>query len=235
MRRKRRNRATWFPILGFDLQNSGSVGLSTVDVREITVQTTGAPNVIIIPIIPDIDIPPETSQTLSGQVVTPLRAFVEGQSCLIERIVGKIQVGVRTNTNPGALSDIHFAAALAVVPTEDDGTGNPAVDAFELDPLRANNSHQPWLWRRTWSLSNPAGTATLPAFPQNNALGSAPEGSFIDTKGTKRMIRREERIFLIYSVVPLFTDAASTVQVVCTADLRVIGTMVKAHNKSHFA
>lgn len=237
MRRNRRNRATWFPVLGFE--NVQGQGLSTVDVRELTVNAVGTPNVIAIPIIPDIDTPVESGQgTADGAPVRSLRDIVEGQSCLIERIVGNIVWSVELNLTQGVNSNTALAcSAIAVLPTVDDGSGDPAIPADEFDPLRADNSANPYLWRRVWALGDTApnvnGFAT--GLPTNNLYGSLAEGSKIDTKGTKRMIRREQRIFLIHSVLQPFPGAEGTDMFLRVyADLRVIGQMVKAKNRSSF-
>lgn len=239
MRRyRKRNRATWFPILGFDTAAAAAGGLSTVDVRQTAVAASGAPNVIVIPIIPDIDIPPEQNQLSGGRVAGSLRDYVEGQSCIIERVVGSIQHSLEASQAKVAKQRIIVCSAVAIVPTSDDGTGDPAVSAEELDPLRADNSQQPWYWRRVWVLgdggfNDPVDVETN--FPQNNLFGSVAEGSKIDTKGVKRVIRREERIFLIHSFLNAFPSAEGENRVIdSTADLRVVGRMVRAKNRSHF-
>jgi len=237
---RRRNRATWFPILGFDTTASAAAGaLSTVDVRTFEINANGGPNVLAIPIIPDIDIPPEVGQGVQdGAPIRTLRDIVEGQSCLIERIVGNIQWEIEQSSAAGIVSTRAICcSALAVLPTVDDGTGDPAITSDEFDPLRADNSAQPWLWRRVWVMGNTAATVdnAQTGLPTNNLFGSLAEGSKIDTKGTKRMIRREERIFLIHSVLQPFPDTEGTfVFGRVYADLRVIGTMRKAHNRSSF-
>jgi len=235
--RKRRNRATWFPVLGFE--NQAGQGLSTVDIRSFNVDPLGGPNVLAIPIIPDIDIPVEAGQGAAGGApIRSLRDIVEGQSCLLERVVGNIiwEVAQSTAQNLNSNSAI-VCSALAVLPTADDGSGDPVITSDEFDPLRADNSANPWLWRRVWALGNviPAVQGEATGLPTNNLYGSLAEGSKIDTKGTKRMIRREERIFLIHSVLQPFPgNEASLVVARVYADLRVIGTMMKARNRSNF-
>jgi len=238
MRRHRRNRATWFPVLGFE----GSIGnpLTTVDARQLTVNADGTTNVTVVPIIPDIDTNVDESQTGGGGIVRSLRDYVEGQSCIIERVVGNIQIAGPRTGNTSTTAAFAVAAAIAVVPTVDDGTGNPAVSTADLDPLNANNIAQPWLWRRVWNLGFSTGTAAVGSnadLPGNNLFGSLAEGSKIDTKGTKRAIRREERIFLIYSTLALFPDGTNQPiinGVFAMTDLRVIGRMVRARNRSNF-
>lgn len=241
MRRKRRNRATWFPILGFANQGAGAQGLVTTDTRQLSVPSDGGTQVTVIPIIPDVTVPPEQLQAQIGTgIISTLRDFVEGQTCIIERIVGNIQIAGPTTGEVTDVAAYGVCAAVAVVPSADDGSGDPAISVAELDPWRADNSSQPWLWRRTWFLGGNNGSLQVGnnhGYPSNNLFGSLAEGSKIDTKGTKRAIRREERIFLIYSTIALFPDSEATDllnSVHVHADLRVIGRLVKAHNRSNF-
>lgn len=236
MRKRRRNRSTWFPILGFDTTLAEAAGLSTVDIRDMVVNVDGNPNIVIIPIIPDVDVPPEQSQAGGGgQVGTTLRDFVEGQSCTIDRIVGTIQAGYNTISTSGEVTQGILGVGIAVVPTADDGTGNPAVNANELDPLRADNSAQPWMWRRVWVLETPSSSFFQSRFPTNNAsFSDMRSGPHIDTKGTRRVIRREERIFLIYSTQALVTGFTTAGSIRVAADLRVLGHMTRAKNRSQF-
>jgi len=243
MRRRRRNRATWFPVLGFANGGGDDSSLSTVDVRNVEVSNQGGPNVLAIPIIPDIDINPDTGQLDAGGSVTrTLRDFVEGQSCLIERIVGTIQAEmVGGGTDNTTSHRVIVCAAIAVLPTSDSSPGDPAIPATEFNPLSSENSAQPWMWRRVWVLGNPGAGTGGPVggagLPQNNNFGSLAEGCKIDTKGTRRVIRREERIFLIYSFLDPFPANGGDVvnQLVnMYADVRVIGGMRHAKNRSQF-
>lgn len=230
--RRRRNRATWFPVLGV-----GDPGAQvTYDLRNF--DFSAQPNVQAIPLIPDAT--PYVDTSIAGD--HSLRDIVEGQTCLIERIVGKIVWGVDQFVPPGEPTPTTpnvgiFCTAFAVLPTDD--AGSPAIPSDEYDPLLANNSAQPWLWRRTWVLANNQiaglsdGGFNHPA--SNEFFASRDDGPHIDTKGTKRAIRREERIFMIHSTrsadneVWDFNGASQVI-----ADLRVLGMMVKAKNRSSF-
>lgn len=237
--RRRRNRSTWFPTLGFS-NEAPNQELTTVDVRQLSVDESGAPLVTFIPIIPDLDVPPDQLQVGgAGQVQTSLRDYVEGQSCIIERVVGNIQVmGPKVAGNPNTIAAYVVCAAIAVFPTDNDG--NPALSVPELNPLASDNSAQPWYWRRVWALGGNEGSTNVGsgiAYPTNNIFGSVAEGTKVDTKGVKRAIRREERIFLVYATQALFPDdeAIGLLNLIhVTADLRVLGRMVKARNRSQF-
>jgi len=65
--------------------------------------------------------------------------------------------------------------------------------------------------------------------------GSVKEGTHIDTKGSKRMIRREQRLFFVTAVSAINpVDAPINVQVHWTYDIRLIGKMVRQVNRSTF-
>lgn len=230
--RRRRNRSTWFPILGFEVAEST---FTTVDIRELSVNNNGVPSVTVTTIINDID--RGSQNTITG---FSLRDQVEGQTCIIDRIVGKIVIERDALVVvPDEIATIIACAAIAVLPTDDDGLGNPALTTADLDPLNPNNSANPWLWRRTWILgaSGSDQVGGRGELPPHNLFGSVAEGSHVDTKGTHRAIRREERIFLIYSLQAAFPSNESVPlvnSVRAYADLRVVGRMTKARNKGSF-
>lgn len=235
MRGRRRNRATWFPILGVGDPESQI----TVDTRLYNTPGTAAysPNVEAIPIIPDATA--LVDSTATGDFT--LRDYVEGQTCIIERIVGKI-VWSMASYDPGTDSTPNTAiccTAFAVLPV--DATGIPALPSSDFDPFLANNSAQPWLWRRTWVLANnqaiaPGVIAQFNDPASNEFFASRDDGPHIDTKGTKRAIRREERLFQINATSAIITSSGTdlSAQLRCVSDLRVIGRMVKATNRSTF-
>lgn len=234
MRRRHRNRATWFPVLGFE----NALGVQvTLDTRSSAVSPDGTTNVIVVPLIPDIDVPVEQAQINAGRVETSLRDFVEGQSCIIERIVGTVQHVIEPSSLKETSEVVACCTAFAVIPCVDDGTGNPALSTTELDPWNPDNSSNPWIWRRSWILGDefePGQNGTN--LPTSNVFGSGLDGPHIDTKGSKRRIMREQRIFMIHSFFNPFPAGGEGENRVIRsfADVRVIGRMVKATNRSAF-
>lgn len=241
MRRKRRNRSTWFPILPFsDAEGTFQTNNASYDARLFGVLTHGTPNVAAIPLIPDVSTDPADSVATDNT----LRDFVEGQTCIIERIVGKIVWWMGQNTPPAdpniAVTNCVACTAFAVLGTANDAGTSPELPSTEWDPLAAENAHKPWLWRRTWVLAdNKVQTnlthseITLPSC--NEFFASAYDGPHIDTKGTKRAIRRNERIFMIHSVRGFGDpDANLAGDAGVIADLRVLGRMTKSRNRGQF-
>lgn len=235
MRRgRRRQRATWFPILPF---TDGDIG-RTDDRRVLGVSPDpGTSDIAWTPLIPDEsgDIEDASSAGFT------LRDFVEGQTCIIERVVGKITWAV-DNTAGAEYSPrlIVCASALAILPVDE--LGNVGIPSDEFDPLRAQNSSQPFYWRRTWLLTNQAqlvGQASRFTTVASNAFGGSNQtGPHIDTKGVRRAIRREQRLFLIHSVLSADPVGSPTTGLsgaaYVHADLRVLGHMTRSTNKSTF-
>lgn len=238
--RRRRNRSTWFPVLGAGIVQGQDI---TVDSRFFTVDRPDTPNVIALPLIPDQTSMPDTT---SSDLFT-LRDMVEGQTCIIDRVVGKVVWSMEQFVpagEPPADTTTNLAVcctALCVLPVDENGS--PSVSSEEFDPLLVNNSQQPWLWRRTWVLANNAafggssiGDAFFSAPACNEFFASRDDGPHLDTKGTKRAIRREERLFIVHSARALDTlgDDGENGQLIAIYDVRVIGHLVKATNKSTF-
>lgn len=238
--RKRRKRGTWFPVLSFPLTNFGPE--ATFDIRDFYVSPTPSRNLIAIPVIPD--------QTVDTEAATDaaftLRDAVEGQSYVLDRLVGKIQWSVAqrapSNETSSAWQNIICCTGFAIlgVRNEIGDQGSPELPSAEWDPLLAANSDKPWIWRRTWVLANNAaatGQFNDPLFsaPANNAFfSSIQDGPHIDSK-SKRRVGRNERLFMIHSVMPadgqdLEVDDEAIARV--NADLRVFGHLVKQRNTS---
>lgn len=234
--RRRRQKSTWFPVLGTD--NGGEFPLSSIFFVNTDVAPGYGPSTFITPLIPDYT---EDPSVTSGEPT--LRDFVEGQTCVIDRIVGKITCHLEQFQNSEAENKPILAAccaAVAVLPVDDAGTPITTPTGVELNPLAAENLDKPWLWRRTWILANnKANVSTFPyvGSPTNTQYGAGlQEGSHIDTKGVRRAIQRNQRIYLILATQDVtsfeLTDTASEVH--WSVDLRVLGRMRRAKNRSLF-
>lgn len=231
MRRRRRNRGTWFPVLGTEISESetGTATFLTYTQNTSTVVGSGGfsgpdPTALV------------NDETLNNQAAgVSLRDAVEGNAWLCQRVVGSIFCRVHNPSQGSFAGDFLCAAALAVLPTDDE-SGAIALDSEEYSPFRAENSANPWLWRRVWALTDP-GIAAIPqgAYPSSNAhYGDMRSGPFLDTKGSKRIIQREQRLFIITEIVPLEMDESFPGEIEWTYDLRVFGAMVKQRNRSTF-
>jgi len=239
--RKRRNRSTWFPVLGFINDPEGANENTTWDYRPLNVNADGSSNVFALPLIPDETRDP-ADETFAGDYT--LRDYVEGQTCIIDRIVGKI-VWNAVQTNDQSPNDpwnqIICCSAIAVLPVGEDST-TPEVASTEWNPLHATNADKPFLWRRTWVLGNNSARTDLardvnPA--SNEAFGSVLDGPHIDTKGSRRAIRKNERLFVIHAVMGISSytglpHASAQGAVSVIGDFRVLGRLTRSKNKSLF-
>jgi len=233
MRRRRKNRSTWFPVLPTFEGDGGGIGYTFFEYDQ-TIET-GSPtsSAIATALVADNTIP-EGSQTAD---FSTLRDLVQGQTWLCERVVGKIVCRLDGQAGGGGQPDVICCAALAVLPADDQG--DPDLINDEYQPLAAQNAYQPWLWRRTWVLGNPntgIDSAEFKFMPTSNeTFGSALDGPHLDTKGGRRMIQREQRLFLVTQCAsPSLSAATGDTTVDWIYDLRVLGRMVNAKNRSTF-
>lgn len=228
MRGKRRNRGTWFPILATEAEEApyGATFFRYSD--DITGASGPYSAATATPLVADF------TENDTNQAGVSLRDFVEGQSWLCNRVVG--QVFAEFGSAAQTTNEIVAAAGLAVLPSDE--TGAPALENGEFAPFNAANSANPWLWRRTWLLRNPGQTdSALGRVPACNILyGDMRSGPFLDTKGSKRMITREQRLFFITQIAtPSLIEPTDDPTVIWTYDLRVFGQMVRTKNRSTFA
>lgn len=143
-----------------------------------------------VPLIGDVK--PNVIAGLNGQT---LNDFSFGYS--LQRVVGGIWVAVQQqdlDQGNGAPYDILCTAGIMVRRVDDAGSpiqiGGPQLyDAYT----------DPWLWRRSWMLTNQpqaVGSGGYYPFPSNNgAYGSVREGTHVDQK-TRRTVKLEERVFM---------------------------------------
>jgi len=236
MRRRRRNRATWFPVIPTSFEGQ-SIQFSFYEDQFLIAGSPGdrgdwnGEPVFIQPLTWD-----STTQTSATEPGTSLRDIVQGQDWMCERVVGKVWGAF--SQSPEAQADrIILGAALAVLPVNDDSS--MALTPDEYDPLGADNAQQPWLWRRTWTLyRNDLGTGpnmlTGPTNIGNVGAGTF-DGGHVDTKGVKRRIRRDQRLFIVASCVTLAGETAGDPALVTFGyDLRLVGGMRTSRNQSTF-
>lgn len=246
MRRYRRNRPTWFPVLGTDSGDGLPAGTTNQFYNNIPAgtetYTIGPTEVVELLRDEDVD---ENATNQS------LRDRVEGKDYAIARIVGKVWGGLNQyapeTTAPGetVAQIVTICAAMAVLPV--DNQGNPEGIEDDYNPLYARNSAKPYMWRRTWTLYNNlvvgvepgiAGapySMTGPTNIENCGVGLM-DGPHVDCK-SKRRVRKEERLFLLQTWQLQATSSASSATNAASYfhfgyDLRILGGMRKSRNKS---
>lgn len=259
MRRRRRRRGTWLPPLGHII----NFGEDTV--RRVTFRIGGAgqylepsvdPTVTVhqvFPIVPDFTTEVDSSGTYT------LRDQVQGQAWQLNRLVGKIHLQAQGPQNQTGWDPQDGAnwpncivtAGFFVAPVDSENIAaqfTPMMTPVAYDPTQQLNSTNPWIWRRTWMLSNPAASFATDqrvimkaAGPLSNAVApSSLEGQHIDSK-VKRFINREHRLFLVVAVngwdsdwVSMTAQDNQQMNVAGLLDVRIYGTLRAQRNQSSF-
>lgn len=241
MRRRRGARAAWLPVIPTDY------GANKVTWYETTLTfsspvSPGDTSQFAIPLTFD----DSSAQEQAGSIPS-LRDRVEGQDYTLQRVVGKVWMSAN---RVQAFSDMELyeligCIALAVLPA-DASTGDPALPGEEWNPLFSRNSQQPWIWRRTWRLDTPQVYQSESPLefigPQSYPTSTAgyhglQEGGHLDTKGVKRRITKEHRLYLVAAAgVITSIEVAEPVPSLIDwgYDLRALGTMRRARNRSSF-
>jgi len=227
--RRRRTRYQWFP------QDPSYYG----DIAATYYWTYIEPGeVLALPVVPD--------QTYNDDTITSadnktLRDYVEGQDYVLKRIVGKVWGALEQLETPGGesvlIDNVIHAQGLAILPVDDTTPSTPALDASGYDPLNPANSMNPWIWRRTWILSNNLAPAHEYFYPNNiGAYGSVMDGGHVDSKVARR-VTREQRLWWIttFRIITQEGDGPTTQRLQCGFDLRTLGAMRKHRNRSTFA
>lgn len=238
MRKRGRRKVNWFPTLGTE---SGFA--SDIAGFDFNIPTSAVPPLGIFPITYD-----EPQSEVLGSSDTPLVDIV-GSEYIIKRLVGKIFLGLETsNASLGSayLIGCGFFVARAEDPPNQAGPIGYATEAAtqRLDnygPLRKRTIREPWIWRRTWILGTGprlAGTGVfaLDTYPPTNTQYSGlGDGPHIDAKSARR-VGNDDRLWFAVEAIPY--PGGSTDQIGTTIqgylDLRVLGSLVKAHNRSVF-
>lgn len=200
----------------------------------------------VTPIVPDETALPDPTLAQSQS----LRDLTEGQDWFLKRIVGKLNIAcAQSNPNTGigtAWPNVICTAAFFVAKATDDDPNELDLNSDDVDPLNAFNTRQPWIWRRSWILSNHgqqvAGDHNTYLGPTSNwEFGSALDGPHIDAK-TARRIRREERLWFTMSAMGFQEFPGQVGEGVSSElttlswslDYRILGQMRKSSNRSTF-
>lgn len=161
-RTRRRAKYTWLPTIGTASFNQeepsdNSSGRAFV----VGVPQDGSSNVIISALTFDEPNEGELAAT------TPL-ATVLGNEYFIKRIVGKMFAGLRGQgaplNDPSEVAACLFGAGFFIARANDtdQGASQPIGSASlserqeNYSPLSEDTIREPWIWRRTWILGNPA-------------------------------------------------------------------------------
>lgn len=259
-RKTRRSRKyTWFPTIG---TASGPEPTDNFNGRSFSmfVPGDGSTRALVSALVPDAPLEgDEIDYTKGGQLVQAL-----GQEYFLRRIVGKVFIANTTNwtapadNSPAVIVGVGFfvarvADASAGGPDIPIGATSPINIVEEYNPLSEDCIREPWIWRRTWVLGNPledayrssqagqgmtvsqAGGSTR--WPGTTAgYGSVADGGHVDAK-TGRRVGNDDRLWVAvaarsYALGELPFPEDSFID--GTFDLRFLGALRKAHNRSTF-
>lgn len=237
MRRKRRSRGTWLPILGTPAV-LGEGGVVTTD-GSLTFQlAVDAPNdgsagLGIIPITYDY---PQEAIELSPTADT--LAEIAGSEYIVKRILGHCVVANSCNYDnvAGDGADALMVSAGFFVARAGSVTGGPlgpaapigygadttSSDMEQYSPGNQGTVREPWMWRRTWILGNQkkvvwfdssatqVGSAYFRNSPPTNQVADLRSGPYIDVK-SRRRVGQDERLFFAIEcrTLPLQTASGS--------------------------
>lgn len=249
MRRKRRNKGTWFPILGTGLPGAND----DISARDFIINVAGGgQQTVVAPLTYDV---PSEGDTVGADDPGVLAGIV-GQEYFLRRLVGKLHVScdvIASSTGAGAayLVGAGFFVARAADADAGGGPNLPigAAGAAELlenySPLHHNTIREPWIWRRTWILGTTVGDslASDPFSsynihgPHNNAgYPGVLDGPHVDAK-TARRVALDERLWFALGCVPLQLGVApSTLQggINAILDIRAFAQLTRARNRGVF-
>lgn len=234
------------PVLGHRVQDGEAVyHFSDFFVAPTTVPQSnalGGVNVITIPIVPDFT---AEESRVSQDDAASLHDRVSGNAWTLQRIVGKAHLQCIANDVARPASEVwnNIAVTLGflVAASDDTDQNNIRLQAIEKDPQQVDNASNPWIWRRTWILGNPAGDTNVWFTNSTAEYGSVADGPHIDSK-VKRFINREHRLWLTIQArgfdPRIFVDVTGNpeTQPACGGliDLRVYGSLRRQRNGSSF-
>lgn len=259
--RRRKRKYTWFPQIGNQAADEVDDAVC-LSISLLSTPLNGAlSDVTIFPILPDV--PAETP--VGSGIAENLSTFI-GNEYFLKRIVGRFTCSCSSyvySDTPQATQVIlgaGFFIARADHPSAGGAltagpiaSGTAAERKENYGPLHLETTREPWIWRRTWTMSpgvlsaavsgvrvwNQSSTNQGPSgnFPYNNLNGSVAEGSHIDAR-TARRVGQDDRLFFAVQqqVVTYCGTAGSAVYNFddATLDVRILGALRRARNRSAF-
>lgn len=237
MRRRNKPKVVWLPQTN---ANSLGAGDSVYQLAVIEINgATGTSSTFEIPLVLD------SSQSAVFTTDSSL-ADIESSGYRLRRIVGKLYAEcAQTPRVPGTVTPTSaiVTAGIIVRRASFDGLSYASqVGDAEINTGLIDNTGDPWVWRRTWTLGNNnaaqllnndggGGLESLQHFPTNNFYayaGGNADGTHIDQK-TARVVGPEERLFMDVSATILGEAnplaGSSPITIALWTDIRVLGSM----------
>lgn len=259
MRRRRTRKYTWLPVLGQDTGNTPEWTNCSFS-SNVNIPTDNTSGVYVVPVLADR---PDEAYGVTDQI-----GHVLTNDYFIRRIVGKLHVAMDQDGQPyqtgvppsPAAAEVAAGFFVARASAQDEVTGGdypiglaPTTNIANFEnysPLSRAASREPWIWRRSWNLSNRLDdeTLTLPGsqpkngnrfWPATNAeYGSVLDGPHIDAKTARRVTNDERLFFAISATMPTsFTpgqNPANDGTIQFTLDVRILGALRRSKNRGAF-
>jgi len=256
VRKRRRTKYTWLPTIGTDLDITGAPD-DVVAGQQITTVAldTGETSIDIFPLT--VDQPLEGTSLLNNTTL----GTVIGNEYVLKRIVGKWHAAMQpkrlANNDPSNWGAVMVCVGIFVARAQDaDQNADQPIGSATIGERRQNYSplhtdciREPWVWRRTWVLTNPAFANTQEAltagttlgstgigYPTSTGLyGSVADGPHIDAK-TVRRVKQDERLWVAIATLgfPLGGAVDQSSTVVHYFDFRLLGALRRARNSGAF-
>lgn len=234
--RRRKPRVVWLPPDPYHrIQNDPQLPISNADECNIGYYTLttamGAPGNYSGAVVPLVGDRPGTENLIIGVSAggqTP-NTFSDlfNSGYRLRRICGHLFARCVIDQQYPSAATYNWAvtAALQVMEAE----RGAALDASEGAPDIYQTSENPWIWRRTWVLSQYGTNDPRPWGVLSNVQGAASlrEGSFVDQK-TIRKVGPDHRLFLCLQATNLdgLADNTATADIVFYWNLRVLGSLM---------
>lgn len=252
MRRKRRTKYLWLPPTG---TTGGTIdtddGWNGVDFGSFGPGLGGTTTMLVRPLILDESSEEQVDRNITGAAQTDY---------FLKRLVGKWWINRQQLANDSGPATYVGAGIFVAKANDPDSnlsinqpiginvaagatvsflTSNDQANAIlTYSPLAADAITSPWIWRRTWILSNAVSTTASPnnAFPRSTSeCHSVADGPHMDAK-TARRIRDGERLWAVIALKNYPINSAVNVQPLVTAflDYRALGQLRKHRQMSAF-
>lgn len=236
MRRKNRPRVVWIPNTPENSVDSAGASTWSILSLAITAATGGGPSFTAeLPLVLDGS---QSSANTAGNTL----ADIESSGYRLRRVVGQVFVFMAQSGQVDTEQLYGVSVGLMVRRTGNTGGGSFAAGSTTaaISPDDIDNSMDPWIFKRSWILSDGPISTSLsgglsngyfdtrsgrgPTTNYGQNASSLRDGPFIDQK-TARIVGPEERLFLDVSATPLIISGTTTTSVVLFTNLRVLGSM----------
>lgn len=232
VKRRRGPKVVWLPV---DLNNrlgAPSPATAFIDSAHFQFTLTGNPSGVTpgaatLPLVKD-----DTTNSAALNTASTI-ADIASSGYRLRRIVGKLCIIVGQGVAIDPADPTLYQVTIGIIVLKTDVTGvNAASPPGDYSPEILNSVADPWIWRRSWILSDQAGAAAIGALtiaPRSNIenyAGGNSDASHVDQK-TARTVGDEERLFLVATCRGLDgqPQAPNPGAVVVVGDLRMLGSI----------